>query len=83
MAAGGLTALGRILANLATDPQLGKMMVLGCAFSCIDPILTVIAALEYKSPFFITKVVICIYCHICFEEKMTTASFCVCVYVVV
>jgi len=52
---GELTALGRILANLATDPQLGKMMILGCALSCLDPILTIIAALEYKSPFFITK----------------------------
>ena len=53
---GDLTPMGRILANLATDPQLGKMMILGCVFSCLDPILTVVAALEYKSPFFITKV---------------------------
>lgn len=53
---GELTPLGRILANLAADPQLGKLMVLGCVFSCLDPVLTVVAALEYKSPFYITKV---------------------------
>jgi len=52
---GELTSLGRILANLAIDPQLGKMMILGCIFSCVDPILTIVAALEYKSPFYLTS----------------------------
>ena len=30
------------------------MMVMGCAFSCLDPVLSVVTALDYKSPFHIS-----------------------------
>jgi len=52
---GGLTAVGEVLSGLTVEPQLGKMMVLASVFSCLDPILTIVAALEYKSPFHLTK----------------------------
>ena len=50
-----LTGLGWILGQLPIDPQLGKMMVLGAVFSCLDPILSVVSCLEYKSPFTVTS----------------------------
>jgi len=53
--AGELTAIGEVLSGLTVEPQLGKMMVLASVFSCLDPILTIVAALEYKSPFHLTK----------------------------
>ena len=31
------------------------MMVMGCAFSCLEPILAVVTALDYKSPFHLTS----------------------------
>jgi len=51
---GKLTALGATLGQIPADPRLGKMMILGAAFSCIDPILSVVTYLEYKSPFVAT-----------------------------
>ena len=50
-----LTGLGRTLGQLPLDPQLGKMMVLGAVFSCLDPVLSVVSCLEYKSPFIVTN----------------------------
>lgn len=38
-----ITPLGRILAHLPIHPQLGRMLLLGVLFRCIDPILTVAA----------------------------------------
>ncbi|XP_076045328.1 dosage compensation regulator mle isoform X2 [Oratosquilla oratoria] len=38
-----LTPLGRILARLPLEPHLGKMVVLGCIFSCGDAMCTVAA----------------------------------------
>ena len=38
-----LTPLGRILAKLPIDPRIGKMMVLGCIFSCGDALSTIAA----------------------------------------
>ena len=51
---GQMTGLGHSLGKLSSDPRLGKMMILGVAFSCLDPILSVVVSLEYKSPFVIT-----------------------------
>ncbi|XP_063239995.1 ATP-dependent RNA helicase A isoform X2 [Bacillus rossius redtenbacheri] len=44
-----LTPLGRILAKLPIEPRLGKMMVLGCMFSCGDALAT-LAASSSTSP---------------------------------
>jgi len=46
-----LTALGRHLARLPVDVRLGKMLIFGALFNCIEPILTVAASLSCKSPF--------------------------------
>ena len=46
-----LTSLGRHLAKLPVDVRLGKMLIFGCLFTCIDPVLTVAASLSCKSPF--------------------------------
>lgn len=40
------TPLGRLLSLLPTQPALGKVIVLGVIFRCLDPILTLGAALE-------------------------------------
>lgn len=47
-----LTPLGYHLARLPLNPQLGKMLLLGASFGCLDPILTVAATLDYKDPFY-------------------------------
>jgi HrpA-like RNA helicase len=47
---GRLTALGQHLAKLPVDPHIGKLLVLGAIFECIDPILTIAACCSYKSP---------------------------------
>jgi HrpA-like RNA helicase len=48
---GELTALGRHLAKLPLDVRLGKMLVLAALLRCLDPVLTVAAALSgSKSP---------------------------------
>jgi len=46
-----LTALGYHLAQLPVDPRLGKMLLLGATFRCLDPVLTVAAVLGSRSPF--------------------------------
>ncbi|XP_057423201.1 DExH-box ATP-dependent RNA helicase DExH5, mitochondrial isoform X2 [Lotus japonicus] len=46
-----LTILGRYLAMLPMEPKLGKMLILGAIFSCLDPILTVVAGLSVRDPF--------------------------------
>ncbi|KAH8602292.1 P-loop containing nucleoside triphosphate hydrolase protein [Bisporella sp. PMI_857] len=38
-----LTALGKLLASLPFHPDLGKMVVLGVLFKCLDPILVISA----------------------------------------
>ena len=52
---GDLTGLGWTLGKLPSDPQLGKMMILGAGLGCLDPILSVVASLEHKSPFVVTS----------------------------
>lgn len=52
---GRLTALGRHISMLPTDLRLGKMLVLGTIFQCLDPILTVVACLSSK-PLFLSPI---------------------------
>ncbi|OQR99882.1 ATP-dependent RNA helicase [Thraustotheca clavata] len=49
-----LTPLGSHLARLPMDARLAKVAVFGCILRCIDPIVTIAAALECKSPFVTT-----------------------------
>ncbi|KAI1005694.1 putative helicase [Podosphaera aphanis] len=46
-----LTALGKQLARLPLDVFLGKLILLGCIFKCLDASLTIAAILSSKSPF--------------------------------
>ncbi|XP_066550485.1 ATP-dependent RNA helicase TDRD9 [Amia ocellicauda] len=48
---GELTFLGRVLAHLPVDLHLGKMIVLGNAFGCLEECLIIAAALSLKSFF--------------------------------
>jgi ATP-dependent RNA helicase DHX29 len=50
-AAGALTALGWHLAAMPVDVRLGKMIIFASILGCLDPILTIAAALSFKSPF--------------------------------
>jgi len=42
---------GRYLTMLPMEPKLGKMLILGAIFNCLDPILTVVAGLSVRDPF--------------------------------
>ena len=46
-----LTPLGYHLASLPVDPRIGKMILFGAVFSCLDPVLTVSSTLGFKDPF--------------------------------
>ncbi|GAB2295267.1 hypothetical protein Dimus_029440 [Dionaea muscipula] len=46
-----LTVLGRNLSVLPVEPKLGKMLILGAIFKCLDPIMTVVAGLSARNPF--------------------------------
>ncbi|KAI3979355.1 hypothetical protein MKX01_036399 [Papaver californicum] len=46
-----LTTLGGYLSMLPVEPKLGKMLILGAIFKCLDPILTVVAGLSSRDPF--------------------------------
>ncbi|XP_052179750.1 DExH-box ATP-dependent RNA helicase DExH3-like [Diospyros lotus] len=46
-----LTVLGRNLSVLPVEPKLGKMLLLGAIFNCLDPIMTVVAGLSVRDPF--------------------------------
>ncbi len=46
-----LTALGVHLAALALPPHLGKMLIYGALLRCVDPVLSVVAALADRPPF--------------------------------
>ncbi|KAL8887744.1 MAG: hypothetical protein Q9215_004718 [Flavoplaca cf. flavocitrina] len=50
-AAEELTPLGRQLAKLPLDVFLGKVILLGCIFKCLDGAVTIAAILSSKSPF--------------------------------
>lgn len=46
-----LTPLGYHLASLPVDVRIGKLMLFGSIFRCLDPALTIAASLAHKSPF--------------------------------
>jgi len=48
---GVVTPLGRHLVKLPMDVRLGKMLIFGAMFKCLDPVLTIAASLSCKTPF--------------------------------
>ena len=46
-----VTSLGEVLARLPLHPQLGKMLLYGVLFKCVDPILSIVCVLNDKDPF--------------------------------
>ncbi|XP_068731445.1 putative ATP-dependent RNA helicase DHX57 [Montipora capricornis] len=46
-----LTPLGHHLAALPVDVRIGKLILLGAIFGCLDPVLTIGAIFSYRSPF--------------------------------
>ncbi len=46
-----LTPLGQHLAALPVDPKIGKMLLMGALFGCIEPVLTIAAGLAHRDPF--------------------------------
>ena len=46
-----LTALGRHMAMIPADLRCSKLLVYGSTFSCLEPCLTIAAALTIRSPF--------------------------------
>ncbi|TCD63345.1 hypothetical protein EIP91_005646 [Steccherinum ochraceum] len=48
---GAVTPLGQHLATLPLDLRLGKMLILGSIFRCLDPVLTVAASVSSKPLF--------------------------------
>lgn len=46
-----LTPLGQALSRLPVDISIGKMLLMGCVFQQLQPILTMAAALSVQSPF--------------------------------
>ncbi|XP_078430848.1 DEA(D/H)-box RNA helicase family protein isoform X2 [Wolffia australiana] len=50
-----LTNLGKYLSMLPVDPKLGKMLVMGAVFRCIDPILTIVSGLSARDPFLLPQ----------------------------
>ena len=43
-----LTKLGRHLAALPLPPRVGKMLLFGVMFGCLDPVLTVACCMAYR-----------------------------------
>lgn len=46
-----LTPLGHHLATLPVDVRIGKLILFGAIFCCVDSALTIAACLSHKSPF--------------------------------
>ncbi|KAE8717060.1 hypothetical protein F3Y22_tig00110065pilonHSYRG00307 [Hibiscus syriacus] len=46
-----LTPLGRHLCTLPLDPNIGKMLLMGAIFQCLNPALTIAAAFAHRDPF--------------------------------
>lgn len=42
---------GQNLSVLPVEPKLGKMLILGAIFKCLDPVMTVVAGLSGRDPF--------------------------------
>uniref|UniRef100_A0A8C9WQN2 ATP-dependent RNA helicase TDRD9 n=1 Tax=Scleropages formosus TaxID=113540 RepID=A0A8C9WQN2_SCLFO len=53
---GELTFLGRVLAHLPVDLHLGKMIVLGHVFGCLEECLIIAASMSLKSYFVLSSV---------------------------
>ncbi|KAJ6816993.1 DExH-box ATP-dependent RNA helicase DExH3 isoform X2 [Iris pallida] len=50
-----LTNLGKYLSMLPVDPKLGKMLIMGAVYRCLDPILTVVSGLSVRDPFLLPQ----------------------------
>lgn len=46
-----VTPLGRALSKLPVEISIGKMLLMGCVFQQIQPVLTMAAALSVQTPF--------------------------------
>ena len=46
-----ITPLGFHLANLPVGAKLGKLLIFGCVFRCVEPMLTIAAAMSCRGPF--------------------------------
>lgn len=46
-----LTSIGRALSRLPVDISIGNMLLMGCVFSQLQPVLTLAAALSVQTPF--------------------------------
>lgn len=46
-----LTPMGKMLSQLPVDVTIGKMLLYGCLFSVVEPMLSLAAALSVQSPF--------------------------------
>lgn len=46
-----LTNLGKHLSLLPVEPKIGKMLIMGSVFGCLDPVLTIAAGLAVRDPF--------------------------------
>ena len=46
-----LCPLGHHLITLPVEPAIGRMLLMGAVFDCLDPVLTIAASLTYRSPF--------------------------------
>lgn len=46
-----LTTLGEHLASLPMDPRVGKTLIFAALLGCVEPVLTIVAILSYRSPF--------------------------------
>ncbi|XP_057852056.2 DExH-box ATP-dependent RNA helicase DExH3 isoform X1 [Cryptomeria japonica] len=50
-----LTNLGKYLSILPVDPKLGKMLIYGAVFRCLDPVLTIASGLSVRDPFLLPQ----------------------------
>ena len=48
---GHVTDLGRALSRISVDPPIARMLLMAAALGCLDPVLTLAAALAHKDPF--------------------------------
>jgi len=46
-----LTSLGKVLLQLPVEAAIGKLVLYGCFFRCLDPALTLAAVLSNRDPF--------------------------------
>lgn len=46
-----ITPMGRLLSRLPIDVHLGKFLIFAVLMGCLDPALTIAAALNSKTPF--------------------------------